>query len=166
MASAATAAADDRALLLRIVDESYDKPTFNDTNLRSTLRRVTAAEAAWRPRGAKYNIAEIVVHCAYWKYAIRRRLTGEPPRSFPVKGSNWFAVPNRLTGAQWSEYVRLLDDEHRKLRTAVREVDRALAYGSSSGRNAVRWVFGIAAHDAYHTGQIHLLRAMHKRRRS
>ena len=159
-------AADDRALLLRIVDESYDKPSFNETNLRSTLRRVTAAESVWRPRGTKRNIAELVVHCAYWNYAIRRRLTGDPPRGFPLKGSNWFAVPARLTKQQWSEYVKLLDDEHRKLRTVVRQVDRSLAYGSSSGRDAVRWIFGVAAHDAYHTGQIRLIRAMHKRRKA
>lgn len=162
--TAMTAAGDDRALLLGIVDESYDKPNFNEANLRGTLRRVTATQAAWRPPGARRTIAEIVVHCAYWKYAIRRRLTGGPMRGFPLKGSNWFAVPARLTKNQWDGYVRLLDDEHAKLRQAIGQVDRSLDFGSPAGRKAARWVFGIAAHDAYHTGQIRLIRAMKRRR--
>lgn len=148
---------DVRPLLLAMIDEAYDKPTFNETNLRSSLSRITAAEAAWRPPAARRTIAEITVHCAYWKYAIRRRVTGEPPRGFPLRGANWPAIPKRPTAEQWSQYRALLDEEHRKLRQAVRNADLPLSERSRRG------LFGIAMHDAYHTGQVRLIRAMCRR---
>ena len=53
-------------------------------------------ESAWRPHPARHSIQEIVVHAAYWKYAVRRRLKGEKRGSFPLKGSDWFRR-DRLT---------------------------------------------------------------------
>ncbi len=152
-------AADDRAVMLRIIDECYNRPTFNETNLRATLKGITAAEAAWRPPKARRTIAEIVVHCAYWKYAIRRRITGDPPRTFPLKGANWPAIPRRPTKEQWSGYLKLLDDEHRKLRAAVRQTE-------APSIKQRRQMFGVAMHDAYHTGQVRLIRAMCRRGRA
>jgi hypothetical protein len=164
--TAVTSAAGDRGLLLRILDECYNRPTWNGTNLRSSLKGVTAAEAGWRPPRARRTIAEIIVHCAYWKYIVRRRLSGDRRRTFPLKGSDWPAVPRPLADEQWSECVRIIDDEHRKLRAVVGEVIPGPASGSSGARGRARQAFGIAAHDAYHTGQIRLLRAMYRRARS
>ena len=79
--------------LLAIVDQAYDRRSWHGTNLRGSIRRVSADEAAWRPAPSRHNIWELVVHAAYWKYAARRRLTGEARGSFPIKGSNWFERP-------------------------------------------------------------------------
>jgi hypothetical protein len=156
-------APDQPALMLRIVDECYNRPTWNETNLRSSLKGVTAAEAGWRPPKARRTIAEIVAHCAYWKYIVRRRLSGDRRRTFPLKGSDWPQVPRPVTEAQWSGYLSIIDDEHEKLGAVLRDAGRALADGSSSGRRRAGQVYGIATHDAYHTGQIRLIRAMYKR---
>ena len=59
------------AQLLAIIDQAYDKPSWHGTNLRGSVRRVTAAQAAWRPSSNRHNIWEIGVHAAYWKYAAR-----------------------------------------------------------------------------------------------
>jgi hypothetical protein len=150
---------DGRRLLLRIVEEAYDRPTWNGTNLRSTLVRVTPAVAGWRPRSGRRSIAEIVLHCAYWKYALRRRLTGERRGGFALKGTNWFEVPGRLTPQRWDECVALLDQEHRKLCEAL----RVTHYSPGADGALSRKVFGLAMHDAYHTGQIRLIRALCKR---
>ena len=163
MATPTAVIPDDRRLLLRIVEEAYDLATWNETNLRSTIRRVLAEEAGWRPRHARRNIAEIVLHCAYWKYALRRRLLDERRGSFSLKGTNWFEVPRRLSKEQWSDYVALLDEEHKKLCRAVRGTEKELLYSSSSARDLTQRVFGVAMHDAYHTGQIRLIRAIYGR---
>ncbi len=156
-------APDDRRLLLRVVEEAYEKPTWNGTNLRSTIRRVTPTAAAWKPRNGRRSVAEIVLHCAYWKYVLRRRLLGEKRGSFALEGTNWFEVPARLTKEQWAGYVDLLDEEHRKLCAALRRTDEKIDYSSGSGRALVRKIFGHAMHDVYHTGQVHLLLAMYER---
>ena len=123
-------------LLLRLVDEGYDKKAWHGPNLKGSIRRVTAAEAAWRPSQQRHSIAENVVHCAYWKYAVRRRLTGEKRRSFSLKGSNWFAIASPLGEAGWKEYTTLLDREHLALH---RRSPRSRRSGSTSFPKEVRF---------------------------
>jgi hypothetical protein len=75
-------------------DQAYNKTSWHGTNLRGSLRRVTPAQAAWRPAEHRHNIWEIAVHAAYWKYAAARRFRGDARGSFPMKGSNWFRRPS------------------------------------------------------------------------
>lgn len=56
-------------LLLRLLDESYEKSAWQGPNLKGSLRGVHAAQAAWRPAPGRHNVWELVVHAAYWKYA-------------------------------------------------------------------------------------------------
>ncbi len=144
-------ATDDRQLLLRMVEEAYRQSTWNGTNLRASLQHVSLHQAGWRPPHARHSIAEIVLHSAYWKFAIRRRLAGDRKARFAFEGKDWFDV------------IEPLDDEHGKLRQAIRQSERELTYGSRTGRELVRKLFGVAMHDAYHTGQIHLIQAQHQR---
>ena len=62
------------ALLLRELDLAFDHTSWHGPNLRGGLRRVTADEAEWRPSLNRHSIAEQVLHAAYWKYTVRRRL--------------------------------------------------------------------------------------------
>ena len=64
-------------LLLSLIDEAYEKKTWHGPNLRGSIRGLTAKQASWRPSPKRHNIWEIVVHAAYWKYIVRRRLLGE-----------------------------------------------------------------------------------------
>ncbi len=143
------------ALLLRILDEGYEKRTWHGPNLRQSLRGVSAEQAAWRPAPGRHNIWELAVHAAYWKYVVRRRLRGDPRRSFPLKGSNWFVRPVSLTEQAWREDRALLEQEHRNLREAVSGLQAA-----KMGKSAARLIFGVAFHDVYHAGQIRLLRRL------
>ncbi len=131
-------------------------------NPPSTPRRCAAR---WTPPHAHNSIADVVLHCAYWKYISRRRLAGGRKGgfegSFSVKGSDWFETPTRLTPSEWNGYLALLDDEHEQLLGAVRNSGADLRLPAA--RRHVRLLFGLAMHDAYHTGQVKLLRAMHKR---
>lgn len=58
--------------LLALLDEAYDHRSWHGTNLRGALRGLPSAVAAWRPEPMRHNIWELVVHAAYWKYAVRR----------------------------------------------------------------------------------------------
>ena len=64
------------AQLLTALDQAYNRPSWHGTNLRGSIRGVSPAAAARRPRPGRHNIQEIAVHCAYWKYAVWRLLTG------------------------------------------------------------------------------------------
>ncbi len=152
-----------RALLLRLVDEAYDKTAWHGPNLRSSVRRVSPQQAVWRPRPGRHSIAEVVVHCAYWKYAVRRRIRGDKRGSFPLKGSNWFTLPAKLSKQQWRDYVALLDAEHQALRETIATAPASrLSAGSGSRHQPAMHVYGVAMHDIYHAGQIRITKVLHK----
>jgi uncharacterized damage-inducible protein DinB len=140
-------------LLLTLLDEAFDRKAWHGPNLTSAIRGLSARQAAWRPAPGRHNIWELVAHAAYWKYAVRRRLTGEKRGSFALAGSNWFVCPDEPDESAWKKLTRLLTAEHRQLRSVaagLRAPDAA----------TLRLVRGIASHDLYHAGQIQLLKRL------
>lgn len=152
----------DTDLLVAMLEDSYRTSGWHGPSLRSTIARVSEKEATWRPGKGKHNIAEIVVHCAYWKYAGRRRLTGGKRGSFAIKGSNWFKIEGGLTAKEWKEFKNLLDDEHEQLLLVVSTLSgRVLqTVPPKSKVTNLKMIYGLAAHDAYHAGQIRTIRGL------
>jgi hypothetical protein len=149
-------------LLLRIIDEGYNKKAWHGPNLRGSIKSIEIEVAAWRPAPGRHNVWEHVVHAAYWKYIVRRRLLGEKKGSFPLKGSNWFVRPVVLEVRAWLEDLALLEEMHQTMRAAVASLDpedlRHVPTGSKVSNAAT--ISGIAAHDVYHAGQIQLLKRL------
>lgn len=143
-------------VLLAAFDEAYDKKGWHGTGLRGAVRGVSESEAFWRPAPGRHNVWELTIHAAYWKYAVRRRLLGGIKRgSFALKGSNWISSTD---SSSWPEAVALLEQEHRLLREAIASLKPA----ALRDRKTLRLVYGITAHDLYHTGQIQLVKRLHK----
>jgi hypothetical protein len=155
----------DRAVrqLLTLVDEAFGRRAWHGTNLRGSLRGVSAREAARPPAPGRHNVWELVVHAAYWKYVVRRRLTGDASGSFPHGGRDWFRLPEGAAReADWKRDLALLLAEHRKLRAVVARLrDADLDRPTKGSRQSAGFVVrGIAAHDLYHAGQIQLLKRL------
>jgi DinB family protein len=150
--------------LLAILDQAYDHRSWHGTNLRGSSRGLSLQQAAWRPARGRHNIWELVVHSAYWKYAARRRLTGEARQSFPVKGSNWFARPVETTEKAWRSDIALLDEMHRRLRDAIGRFPPTKLHHKNGGSTDTNFslIAGVAAHDLYHAGQVQLLKALER----
>ena len=148
---------------LSLLEEAFERKAWHGPNLRGTLRGVTAEEAAWRPGPRRHSVWELCIHAAYWKYAVRRLLTGERRGSFPFPGSNWFTRPEgAASAAAWRKDLTALGDEHRLLKAAVCRV-RARDLGQrprGSKYTRARLIQGVAAHDLYHAGQIQLLKRL------
>jgi DinB superfamily len=153
---------DAHALLIDLLDEAFDARSWHGTNLRGSLRRLEPRQIVWRASRHRHNVWELVVHAAYWKYAVRRRLAGEPRGSFALEGSNWFERTGAFDRRAWTRDVALLVDEHRRLRAAVAQVspsalDTRLPKSPFTIAALIR---GAAAHDLYHAGQIQLLKRL------
>jgi uncharacterized damage-inducible protein DinB len=99
-----------------------------------------------------------------WTNEVRRRLDGAPPAD-PIEG-DWPA-PGPVTAEAWKSALASLERAHTELRSAI----DALAPGRWSdpvgpvrdpalgtGVSVAGMLVGIAQHDAYHTGQVALLR--------
>jgi uncharacterized damage-inducible protein DinB len=151
--------------LLAIIDQAYDRRSWHGTNLRGSIRGLSIKQASWRPDPTRHNIWELLVHAAYWKYAVWRRLTGEPRGSFPLKGSNWFERPLEASEKAWRADVALLERTHRSLRDAIASLSAKDLARTPKGStvSTAALVSGIAAHDLYHAGQIQLLKKLSAR---
>ncbi len=149
-------------VLLHLIDEAYERQAWHGPNLRGSIRGLSEEDAAWRPAPARHSVWEIVVHAAYWKYAVRRRLVGEKRGSFPLRGSNWFPSPGTGSRRTWKDDIALLESQHRRMRAAVAALsDGDLRKKPPGGKvTTLRLVAGIAAHDVYHAGQIQLLKRL------
>jgi hypothetical protein len=151
---------DERAMLLNLIDRSYDVQSWHGPNLKGSLRGLGGDAAAWRPSPGRHAIAEIVLHAAYWKYTVRRRLLELPRGSFCMPGSNWFALPEGFDDRTWKQWRGVLESEHRLLRQAIEEFDlaRLQEHPRGSKFSYLDTIIGIAQHDVYHAGQIQNLK--------
>ena len=151
------------SLLLDLIDQAFDHRAWHGTNLRGSIRGLRFEDAAWRPAPGRHNIWETVVHAAYWKYIVRRRILSEARGSFPLEGSNWFVRPTgKPSEEEWKKDVKLLVEAHRTMRSAVAGLTDAqlnvTPKGSKVSNAAI--IMGIASHDLYHAGQVQLLKKL------
>ena len=133
------------------------------------VRGIAAEQARWVPAPRRKSIWALTLHIAYWKYAVRRQLEGGVRGAFPRGPSNWPALPDRPDDGAWAADVAVLREEHERLVHAIQALppDRLNRVPPQSRR----WTYGdlvvgIAAHDAYHTGQIQLLKRLWQERGS
>jgi len=134
------------------------------------LRGVSAEQAAWIPAPGRKSVWQLTLHIAYWKYAVRRRLEGgavgsEAGRAarFPRTPANWPRVPAAADERAWHADVALLKAEHERLVATIAAV--ATGRYSKALPGGKRWtvgelILGIAQHDAYHTGQLQMLKRL------
>lgn len=148
--------------LLASLDQAYNRRSWHGTNLRGSIRGISVEGAEWRPGRGRHNVWELIVHAAYWKYAVWRRLTGTKRGSFPLAGSNWFTRPEERTEQALRHDIALLDRTHADLRAAVATFpdDRLMTHAPGSQFTYAALITGAAAHDLYHAGQIQLLKRL------
>lgn len=127
------------------------------------LRGVTPVAARWRPAPGRHTIWELALHAAYWKYAVRRRLLGAAIPRFPRRPANWPGMPVPADARAWTRDRELLAVEHQLLLETVEDFPATLLAKSAGGAKRWTWgdlVIGILMHDAYHAGQIQLLKRL------
>ncbi len=152
------------ALLIEILDQAFDRQAWHGTNLRGSVRGLSVKQLLWRPSPKRHNIWEIILHTAYWKYAVHRRLTGGEKGSFPRSPSDWPRIPDRPDSKAWKLDLALLTDQHKLLRRAIIDFPPSKLNTPlpKSKAKYIQLVYGISSHDLYHAGQIQLLKRMQK----
>jgi uncharacterized damage-inducible protein DinB len=153
-------------LAQQIID-SLDKAHHGDAwygpSTESLLTGLTAVDAARRPLGSAHSIWELVLHLIAWQNEVGRRLGGSAP-AWPDEG-DWQDIdsPNE---EDWVSVKTALADSTRRLiaQLATPWIDYAALVGTvrspelGTGVTVAETVLGVLQHNAYHTGQIALLR--------
>jgi uncharacterized damage-inducible protein DinB len=150
------------ALLLETAEFAFGRRGWHGTTLSRAVAGLKVEAARRRPGPGRHSIWELVLHLAYWKSMVRRRLTEDRSIVFPRRGANWPELPKPADPAAWRADVSLLRAEHRLLVETIasfppRRLDRRTR--GSRWTNAQQ-IHGIIAHDLYHTGQIQLIKAL------
>jgi hypothetical protein len=146
--------------LLNLLDEAFDRRSWHGANLHAAIKQIAPHQVTWRPGRDRHNVWELVVHAAYWKYVVRKRVSGAPRGGFPLAGTNFYPRDGAFDLGRWQADLELLADQHRQLREMVmrlREADLARTVGGKPLEWTIR---GAAAHDLYHAGQIQLLKTL------
>jgi len=153
-------------LLLANLRRAFEGKSWHGPALKGTLRGVTLKQATKRPGKGRNSIRDLVYHAAYWKFIVRRwlhELAGnDPGPAFPRSPANFPDPRHKPTGKQWAADKRMLNDEHRRLVTAVIALSPELLdrKGGRTGLTYAELILGVAAHDLYHAGQIALIKRL------
>jgi len=128
------------------------------------LMGVTAQQAGAKPLPTAHSIWEIVLHMIAWQEEVSSRLKGNDPK-LPDRG-DWPAILQNSEQA-WTQAAAELETSLHGVMAEVRKMeDRQFdnLVGSErsrelgTGRSFFILVNGLVQHNAYHTGQIALLR--------
>jgi uncharacterized damage-inducible protein DinB len=153
---------------VRIADQlarAHDGDPWHGSPVMTILRGVSASQAARRPADV-HSIWEIVLHMTGWRNEVARRAAGAPAAE--PEGGDWPSV-GEPTAARWTAALAALDDAHARLVRAVGDMtDGQLLKPSVDSRDRptgagvsfYELFHGIVQHDAYHAGQIAILRRM------
>lgn len=156
------------AMIELIRDEirrSFGGPAWHGPALLETLADVTAAEALRRPVQGAHSAAELLLHCLAWTEEVTRRLGGADA-ALPVRGDwpsaeelddgAWDALREELAGAADELDRTLTAFPAERLREKVGGPVQDPPLGSGIRFDVM--LHGLAQHNAYHGGQVALLK--------
>jgi uncharacterized damage-inducible protein DinB len=137
---------------------------WHGPSIAALLADVTAQEASAHPVAGAHSIIELVLHVAAWTQEVAARLRGRPP-GLPAIG-DWPACSGDA-GLAWATARQMLDEAHADLLGLVQRLpaERLAEWiGEThdpplgSGVPVAVMLAGLAQHDAYHGGQIAILK--------
>ncbi len=148
----------------RALEATLDGDPWYGSAVSRILDGIDASKAKVHPVKGGHSIWELVLHMTAWTHETRRRLHGGA-HGEPVEG-DWPAV-TLTTAESWQAAVAELRQSHRELARALlaiedMDLERQIAGAQTDGAGQPvtfhQTVVGLLQHDAYHAGQIALLK--------
>jgi len=140
------------------IERSISGPMWHGPSLADLLGDVPAVDAAAYAVARAHSIWELVHHMASWTEIVRLRLSPAAPPE-PTPEQDWSPVRDQSPEA-WRAAVERLKTAHRELAEDVAALDDAVFVARLPGRDhtMIAMLHGIIEHDAYHGGQIAVLK--------
>lgn len=141
----------DRATLGYLWSQSWEKG-HGYTPWKDALGDLTPAQAAWKPGPERHSIWAHASHVAFWREYLVAMARGQSLPSDAEVANRSFDAPKGPSDASlpaWAALQTRVEQSHRLVERAIQDATLQ-----------VEPFAGLVAHDAYHLGQIMLLRAM------
>jgi uncharacterized damage-inducible protein DinB len=158
----------EREQLLKELKQAHDGDPWHGSSRAAILSDVTLNEATRHPDGGAHSIWQLVLHMRAWTTEVARRVRegnpGEPPEG------DWPTVGATSEDA-WRAAVAGLESAHAELAAAVRNMREGQLDARVGGQRDAplgagvthrEMLHGLAQHDAYHSGQIALLKRLYR----
>jgi len=144
--------------LADLLERTFRGGAWHGPAVAEALAGVDAAAAARRPLAGAHSIWEIVRHLTVWNEVPRRRIDGERLQDLPAE-RDWPAVGD-VSEPAWHSALAALEESHAALHARVRglgdaQLDEPVAGSDPTVRGML---LGVLQHNAYHAGQIALLK--------
>jgi uncharacterized damage-inducible protein DinB len=144
--------------LLQQFSACYDE---NDwfVAVKNAIEGITPEQAAWKPADTQHSIRELATHLIHDNNACLQRFQGIKYTSPAENNDETFD----LAGGSWEADLKRFEAIMTKWREVLENADNAKLDELAPHRNETNWGMEIAnmnAHNAYHGGQIVLLRKL------
>jgi len=151
-----------KEVLLKQFDSCYDENGWF-VAVRNVLEGVTAEQAAWKAEGTNNSIWESLSHLTFYNSAYVQRFKGVDYKYSTNDNDETFTVPDNPSDEVWNAEVSKFDSTMRELRELIEAADDSKFDQAVSEANQASWaelILNINAHNAYHGGQMLLIRKL------
>ena len=130
--------------------------------IKAALQDVDFTEAVWKPTGkATHTIAELVTHLLYYKERFLVRLKGQEWKIPITNNDESFHTTDVGTAEAWKAAVDKLFSVQKEIKSILVTMDEAGLQKEIEKIPVERQILSLMMHDAYHTGQIILIRKLY-----
>ncbi len=136
---------------------AYEGEAWHGPSLMEALSGVNAAVAAARPLPKAHNIWQLVLHVANWNEVFLKRMNGGALQLSPEED---FPTVTDTGEAAWKAALEKLNKSHKNLEQAVSKASPSFLERCVPGKdyNFRFMLHGVVQHEAYHGGQISILK--------
>lgn len=148
-------------LITSQISNSYDSNGWF-VAVRNAIADVSFEQAAWKPNDDVNCIWEMLSHLTYYNNVYLQRFKGIDYQ-YDVDNNDQTFSTGEYTAEDWEADVSRFDAVMTEFRDLITAADELKFAEPVSADNQTRWatlMLNIAAHNAYHAGQIMLIRKL------
>ena len=143
--------------LKKLIKDHFNGEPWIDVGLMQTLKGLSPTDAATNINGLN-SVWEIIHHITCWRITLLKRIKGE---KIPSPADNYFIPVADKTPKAWRETIARLKSSQKDLLLFLNKdiagPDEIPAQGAYTRYELLQ---GVLQHDAYHLGQILLIKKM------
>ncbi|HRE64581.1 MAG TPA: DinB family protein [Ferruginibacter sp.] len=143
---------------LKLITDHYNGEPWLDISFKTTIANVSSNDAVKNIAGLN-SIWQIVVHLTEWRLTFLKRLNN---KLAPAPSDNFFNSISNCSEEAWIQVKKNYENSQKKIISHLlkhnnRQWDQKPAAGSYSHFELLN---GVLQHDAYHLGQIVIIKKM------
>ena len=142
--------------ILKLFSDLQHGDCWAGTNYKEVLHGIDAAKAVQNISGKTNNAWQFVAHITYWRTRVVNRLTGSD-NPLPFQD---FLIPEDLNEYNWRQALHDFESAYHLLRNAIHyfKEENLDKPSPKEGQTYYQLIMGCLQHDAYHLGQLMLLK--------